>query len=365
MNGMNLYPVEIDLIDRESKDILTVKIHVYDHPLASRWLAALDQVLSDNKHLEKNYCFLGFSDYERNGAYILDQVNHSIDAINHANLGYHIDDHFSMDDLFDDTPEPRRAKTFDGRTGRNLRQERFNHLHRYFEDLQGINGAMSPFYHRADPETKWHIRQLNLLCHEFECWALSYRKQMEAPEWQRPSQLMCWLNAPRFRLEDEDLQHFGVETINRDLGGVYLGVNKAIGKHHWEVFNDEGRDSRIDELTTTVMRGQTLAAADFDIEWGRNPAGFTWQQRNLQEFRDWLISNGFDPEDPNLTIGHPKIGQVDLIASFGTDDIGEIWNQLNRHLDVHAIHTNNQSRAYPYHWSDVDYKQQQVKELFK
>jgi len=38
---------------------------------------------------------------------------------------------------------------------------------------------------------------------------------------------------------------FGVETMNRSLGGVYVGVNKAVGKHHWEVFNDEGRDSRI------------------------------------------------------------------------------------------------------------------------
>jgi hypothetical protein len=44
-----------------------------------------------------------------------------------------------------------------------------------------------------------------------------------------------------FALEPEDYELFGIETINRKLGGVYLGVNKAVGKHHWEVFNDEGR----------------------------------------------------------------------------------------------------------------------------
>ncbi len=174
---------------------------------------------------------------------------------------------------------------------------------------------------------------------------------------------MCWLNAPRFELEAEDYELFGIDTINRSLGGVYVGVNKAVGKHHWEVFNDEGRDSRINELTTTSLRAQTEAAGDFDIEWARDPGAFPWQIKQLAEFRTWLRANGFDPEDKALTIGHPQVGQVNLARSFGTTDYQDIWRQLAQHLDVYKISTSSADATYEYRWSDADYAARQIKEL--
>jgi hypothetical protein len=172
---------------------------------------------------------------------------------------------------------------------------------------------------------------------------------------------MCWLSAPRFVLDAEDYELFGIETINRSLGGVYVGVNKAVGKHHWEVFQDEGRDSRISELTTTSLRAQTEAAGDFDIEWANNPGTFPWQIKQLTEFRQWLTANDIDPEDKALTIGHPKVGQVDLLRSFGTEDYRQIWNQLNTHLNVHAVRTSTASAVYEYCWSEPDYMEKQIK----
>jgi hypothetical protein len=174
---------------------------------------------------------------------------------------------------------------------------------------------------------------------------------------------MCWLNAPRFELDRQDYELFGIDTINRELGAVYVGVNKAIGKHHWEVFQDEGRDSRIGELTTTTLRAQTLAAGDFDIEWANNPGAFPWQQENLQAFRTWLRANGFDPEDKSLTIGHPQVAQVDLLASFGTEDYRTIWAKLNTHLNVVAIETTLARAEYAYNWTDSDYMYQQIAAL--
>ena len=351
MNRLLLDVVELDFED------LTVYVDVYDSSLGRKWLAALNTLIKHNYHLEKNYCFMGWVEHERNGEYILDQVNRSIAEINRANLGYQIDDHFDMSNTISDNPEHGRL------IGRNIIHDKFNWLHRYFEDLQGVSGAMSPYYLKADANTRWHIRQLNLLCHEFESWALSYRKQLEAPDWMCPSQLMCWLNAPRFVLEPEDLELFGVDTINRNLGGVYVGVNKAVGKHHWEVFNDEGRDSRLGELVSSTLRSQTEAAGDFDIEWGRSPAEFEWQQRKLREFREWLTVNGFDPEDKTLTIGHPQVGQVDLVRSFGTEDFQAIWSKLNTRLNVVAIRTSEAEASYPYNWADSDYIEQQIKSL--
>ena len=239
--------------------------------------------------------------------------------------------------------------------------ERMNRLHRYFEDLQGHAGHMSEYWNKADADTRWHIRQLNLLCHEYESLVLSMRKVMQAPEWRRPSQLMCWLNAPRFSLDSEDYELFGIDTINRQMGGVYVGVNKAVGKAHWEVFNDEGRS--VDELVTTGLRNQTEAAGDFDIEWANNPGTFPWQIKQLAEFREWLTANDIDPEDKTLTIGHPQIGQVDLLRSFGTEDYREIWRQLNTHLDVHAVRTSKANAVYEYCWSDSDYVEKQMEFL--
>jgi hypothetical protein len=220
---------------------------------------------------------------------------------------------------------------------------------------------MSPYYNQADSATRWHIRQLNLLCHEFESWALSERKKHYAPEWQRPSQLMCWLRAPRFVLDEEDYELFGIETINRPLGGVFVGVNKAVGKHHWEVFTDEGCDSRIGELVTATLKTQTEATGDFDIEWANNPGTFPWQIQRLKEFKEWLIINGFDPNDKSLTIGHPQVGQVNLLRTFGTEDYDKIWPQLNTYLNVYAIRTSNATAVYEYNWDDEDYMEKQIK----
>jgi hypothetical protein len=189
---------------------------------------------------------------------------------------------------------------------------------------------------------------------------LSWRKQIEAPDWQRPSQLMCWLNAPRFQLDDQDFELFGVDALLRSQGGVFVGVNKSVGKHHWEVFCDEGRDSRVGELVTSSLISQTQAAGDFDIEWGRNTSGFEWKQRELQHFRDWLTANGFDPADPALTIGHPQVAQVDLLRSFGTEDPHQIWAVLNTHLDVYSVSTSTACATYPYRWSDSDFVAKQI-----
>jgi hypothetical protein len=338
----------LDTIELDLED-LTVYIDVYNNTLATRWLTALNSAVEQGLHLEKNYCFVGWAQGARSGELIIAEINRSIAAINASDLDYTIDHTFTLES----------SRTADG----GVDHSEFNLLHRYFEDLQGTAAAPSALYHMADPATRWHIRQLNLLCHEFESWQLSWRKLHTAPEWQRPSQLMCWLNAPRFELEPADLDLFGIATINRNLGGVYVGVNKAVGKQHWEVFCDEGRDSRVGELTTTTLASQTLACADFDIEWANNPGAYEWQIRRLTEFRAWLTANGFDPEDKTLTIGHPQVAQVDLLRSFGTEDYREIWAQLNTRLNVTAIRTGQAQAEYPYHWADPDYAQLQQKEL--
>ena len=336
--------IEIEL---RGQNNLTLYVDVADNSLSRKWLSALNDVLRQDLHLEKNYCWLGWTESERNAEYIIERINDSIQAINAADLGYTIQDNFTVAETITDSLD--------------VDHDRMNQLHRYFEDLQGHSGAMSQYWQQANAVTRWHIRQLNLLCHEYESLVLSMRKVIQAPEWRRPSQLMCWLNAPRYILDAQDYELFGIETLNRSLGGVYVGVNKAVGKTHWEVFNDENRS--VTELQTTALRSQTEAAADFDIEWARDPGAYPWQKKQLEEFRVWLVDNGFDPDEPSLTIGHPQVGQVDLQRSFGTADYEKIWAQLAQHLDVYSIRTSWGEAVYNYHWSDPDYCEQQIRKM--
>lgn len=330
-----------------------VFIDVYDNSLSRKWLAALNNLLANNFHLEKNYCFVGFTESERTAEFICARINETIAAINQADIGYWIDDDFTVANTITAGPigEPDLP-------GGKLVADKMNWLHRYFEDLQGSSGKMSPFYTKASAAIRWHIRQLNLLCHEYESLVLSMRKQVHAPEWRRPSQLMCWLNAPRFKLDEEDYELFGVDSLCRSLGGVFVGVNKAVGKHHWEVFKDEGRD--VSELVTTALSSQTEAAGDFDIEWAKNPKGYPWMVKEMAEFREWLIANKFDPDDKSLTIGHPQVGQVDLLRSFGTDHLEEVWAKVGTHINVASIKTSLTHCAYDYKWNDLNYMERQI-----
>jgi hypothetical protein len=353
--------IQIVLKNDDKFDLRPIYIDVFDNSLSRKWLSALNHLIKNNYHLEKNYCFFGFTENSRNAHYLVSQINESIANINQARLGYVIDDVFTVDNtiITEQTISPGGLIE----SACCLNHEKMNSLHRYFEDLQGTSESISSFYKKADSTTRWHIRQLNLLCHEYESLVLSLNKEATAPMWKRPSQLMCWLKSPKFVLDEADYDLFGVDTIPRSLGGVFVGVNKAIGKHHWEVFNDEGRDSRVNELTTTAMRGQTQATGDFDIEWANNPANFPWMKNKLDDFKQWLVINGFDPNDKTLTIGHPQVGQVDLLDSFETTDYQRIWRVLGTHLNVHSISTSDAFAEYDYNWYDSDYVSTQIKIL--
>jgi len=140
--------IEIDL--RGTNDqILTVYIDIADNSLSRKWLAAVNDIVRTGLHLEKNYCWLGWTESARNAEYLCTQINRSIMAINASALDYRIADFFS--------PSTVIQRDLD------INHARMNQLHRYFEDLQGTAGAMSAHYTAADDVTRWHIRQLNLL----------------------------------------------------------------------------------------------------------------------------------------------------------------------------------------------------------
>ena len=295
---------------------------------------------------------MGFPNTARNLSYLCDQMNLAIAQIN-STLDYHITQQF--------TPETCLARDY-ADNGPN--HDLFNDIHNHFERLQGTVGNFSNHYVRADSTTKYAIRQLNNLCHEMESLILSQRKAATAPDWVRPSQITTWLTADRYDLQPHHRQGFLDNGYDRVTGGVYMHWTQ-IGKTLFEVFRDEGAP----ELTATVCEAIThlqYYSGEFDIEWGRSvtaDADCPWHDLEQAEFRQWLLANDLDPENPELSLGYLPIGQVDLIGSFGTDRAQEIWPVLGNYLDIYRIEVDGVAQIYDYCWTDADYQQQQIQQL--
>lgn len=337
-----------------------------DSAIARDWMLALEQdVLQKSLHLEKNYCFHGFPRTQRTLEFLCTELNRHIRTINLSTLDYTIEEYFTPDAVrFDDGYPIGRYDDDPRNHGLRLKHEIMNLLHNHFEVLQGTVENPSVYTQQMDRETTYAVRQLNNICHEMESLCLSQRKLATDPQWVRPSQITTFLKCPRHLLSDEHREGFSDNSYDRELGGVYMHWCQ-IGKTLMEVYRDEGAP----ELTDTVCEAIThlqYYSGEFDIEWGndvmydmRSP----WHCAEIDGFQKWLLENNHDPYDPKLSLGYLKLGDVDLINSFGTKNAQEIWHQMGDFLDIYKIECGDYSVTYPYHWSDADHERLQLESL--
>ena len=357
--------VEVGLTD------ISYTIQVYDTPLGARWLEALRDNLAEKRVLEKNFCFLGFAGGKRNLQYLVDELNKAVAQINSYQFDPPYDKiHPFVTDDFQYSDKLPTGMVFDGdemqKPGLRLKHESCNLLHRHFEELQGTAWKLSPFYLQADHETKYAIRQLNNICHEIEGWVEAYRKSVLDPDWIRPSQITTFINAPRHQLDDKDFDLFIENRYKRELGGVYLHWSQ-IGKTLFEVYRDE-HGKNLDEATCSTITHQRFYSGEFDVEWGRtiDEDIFGWKRREMEGFRSWLADNHYDWQDPKLSLGYAKIGQVDLERSYGTTDFNTIYSIMNKNLNITSIKVTGKDTVfcdYPYSLDDEDWKEMQMEDL--
>lgn len=370
-------------LDKDSK--IQYIIVPNDSQLAKDWIVALKEILNKGMSLEKNFCFMGFPLTARDVPYICDQLNKHIKTINlynqsakWANAGlepYVIEEYFCEEAVRFGTDyiigDPSNITV-----GYQPKHGILNRLHNHFERLQGTVWNLSPYYKSADIETRYAIRQLNNLCHELENVILSQRKWAFDPKWTRPSQITTFLHAPRHNLTAEHRQGFLENRYDRVLGGVYMHWAQ-IGKTLFEVWRDEGApDLNVgdDPTDISVGSGATCEAinalkfysGEFDIEWandvldgGQHP----WHTHDMNNFKNWLKKHKISWDNPDLSLGYLKIGQVDLEASFGTTDYQQIWKMLGEHLDIYSIEVDGIKQVYDYCWSDANYELHQKNTL--
>ena len=350
---------------------ISYTIRVYDTPLAHRWIEALKENLLNKKILEKNFCFLGFADSNRNLRYLVNELNSSIEQINSFQFVPAYEDiHPFTEDDFQYSSNLPIGKAVNGNEmatpGKRLKHESCNLLHRYSEELQGSAWEISKFYKQADHKTKYAIRQLNNVCHEIESWVHADRKKAFEPEWMRPSQITTFLNAPRHELQYQDFGLFTQNRYDRELGGVYLHWSQ-VGKTLYEVFRDEHAPKMTDALCSEINH-QKYYSGEFDVEWGKT---ITEQQdefkkEEMDPFRKWLADNSYDWNDPKLSLGYIKLGQVDLEKTFGNMTVTEIHDTMNKNLNIKSIASVSSDTVrcdYPYTLDSDDWKQIQMEGL--
>ena len=346
-------------------------IQIYDTPLGKRWIEALKENLKQKRILEKNFCFLGWADSKRDLAYLVKELNKSVEQINSFTFDPPYEQiHPFVTDDFQYSSKLPIGRDDDGRhPGLKLKHESCNQLHRYFEELQGTAWDMSKYYKQADYETKYAIRQLNNLCHEIESWVNADRKKAIEPEWVRPSQITTFLNAPRHHLHEEDFELFKQNRYDRELGGVYLHWSQ-VGKTLYEVFRDEHAPKMTDALCSEINH-QKYYSGEFDIEWGATITEdqHDFKKEEMDEYRAWLKENNYDWEDPKLSLGYIKIGQVDLQRTFGASaTFKEIYETMSNNLNITSIKTISNRTiecAYPYTLDSDDWRQIQMEGLKK
>ena len=348
-----------------------LRVNIYDTPLGLRWIEALKDNLKQQKILEKNFCFLGWADSKRDLNYLCGELNTNIAQIN----SFKFNPTYPKLKSFDPTDFQHSSTLPTGlcpngneweKPGLRLKHDACNLLHRYFEDLQGTAWNISNYYKQTDYKTKYAIRQLNNLCHEIENWVLSYRKSVVDPAWMRPSQITTFLNAPRYNLHDEDYELFKQNRYNRELGGVYLHWSQ-VGKTLYEVFRDEG-GSKLDEATCSTINHQKYYSGEFDIEWGDTITEQThpFKKKEIENFKSWLKLNNYDWEDPKLSLGYIKIGQVDMKLAFQNKPFLEVYNHMKNNLNIKSIHTIGSYSVqceYPYSLDSEDWKRIQMDSL--
>ena len=111
----------------DKTETLDYIINVHEHEMAQRWFTALKEIVQQNKYLEKNFCFLGFPDSQRNLDFICQELFWAKNEINNFFRGeYEIEENYFPDTLRDPvTLHPN--------------QDLMNKLHNHFE-----TGRQSP-----------------------------------------------------------------------------------------------------------------------------------------------------------------------------------------------------------------------------
>jgi len=120
------------------------------------------------------------------------------------------------------------------------------------------------------------------------------------------------------------------------------------------------------EAMCSEINHQKYYSGEFDIEWGQTiTENNSFKKQEMTQFREWLKNNNFDWDDPKLSLGYIKLGQVDMETAFPQKPFLEIYDEMKNNLNIRKIYTTGDfvSCEYPYTLDSEDWKQIQIQGL--
>jgi hypothetical protein len=155
MSGGDQFEIKVVLRNPlDYSDQISYYIKVYNNLLAKDWLSALTSLLISNKHLEKNFCFLGFPKTARTLEYLCTELNLYVLQINNFNateiwqnsgLDSYIIEEYYTPDVVRYGPEYPYLKEkvsvpsalyFEKTLGYRIKHGVMNRLHNHFENFK-------------------------------------------------------------------------------------------------------------------------------------------------------------------------------------------------------------------------------------
>lgn len=353
--------ITISLSGLDSDSTVDLYVETLDNALAQDWVPALKHLLEHDFLLEKNYCFIGFPSSNRTVDLLCKQLNTAIATVNQYNesgnwqsngLAPYVIEEYACEDTvrFPATYQVGYSEEPGRDLGMKIKHEFFNKVHNHFELLQGTAWDISQYYLKADPITRYAIRQLNILVHELEGLIINQRTATYAPDLIRPSIIATWLRAPRYPLTAEHKQLFADNGYRREFGTLYAHWAQ-VGKTLFEVWRDENAPQIAivggDPTDIVMDNGATCDAinalryysGEFDIELGNtlDVGMHSWYDTEMHAYTEWLAQQGIDATNPDLCLGYAPIARIDLQRSFGTTDPAIARSIIEMHQNIKSI----------------------------
>jgi hypothetical protein len=324
-----------------------------DAPIGRKWVDKLKVCIDNKLKIEKNFCWVGWTDSPRNLNLLTTELRKHIAVINAYNDDpnclwtekYYITEDYQTHTVITPDLEPNH--------------DLFNRLHHHFEILQGQVWNIADWFKNANNEVRYAIRQLNNFCHEMEILIKQIRSKKYNPDYTNPAAIVAFLNGPREELEPEDHDHF---TLQRGAGRVYAGYCQ-IGKIHWEAFVDG--DVHIGEGGVSGLR---YISGEVTIDFGHDTAYKKEHQQAISNYAAWLKSNGLSIDDKSLAHGWLHVASIDF-SKYGDMSVLEIQNLLSKYLDIYKVQIIEDGviiheAEYDYHWNKPNFESEQKAELF-
>lgn len=313
---------QIELVLRNQTSTFSLLLEPRAHSLAKRWVKLLERDLEEKTPVEKEFCFLGFLQTQRNRQFLQNELKRL-------------------------SVELKTGFVFEQE---DLNQEVLNQLHHHFESFIGQSWDLNPKYLQKSALERKKIGELNHLIHELEAYLHSEESfQKYQKYW--PVLLCHFLpndpNGARENLQGEDYDFF---DYSLKFGEVRLQYSQ-LGKPALDAWRDGDEFIGAENIS-----GLQQFSSGFEIQLGPDSHLPTHEEKINIPFRKWLEAQGAQTNEKNWYRDHKgqKQGFGHLIvadcprAQFASLSVAEIQSTISKHNDLDKIrlHSNTGIKDY-------------------